>query len=146
MSRDSAPATKADLKQAVDLIRREFGSKFDKSDGRFSSMDAKFGKIDAKFDKIDAKFAMIDARFDRVDAKFTEIDAKFTEVDSRFDRVDARLDGLEKTSRTLALEMVKTQAEVRGVKAVMATKSDIDRVLTAITDFAAKAQESRPAA
>lgn len=50
----------------------------------------------------------------------------FAELDQKIGRV--------------AVELVRAQADVREIKTVMATKIDIDRVLTAIDAFAGKSQ------
>ena len=54
--------------------------------------------------------------------------------------IEAKLDAkIDATSKTLALEIVRTQAEVRGIKAAMSTKDDIERVMRSIDRFAADA-------
>lgn len=46
---------------------------------------------------------------------------------------------LKEDVKRLAIELVKTQADVREIKQTMATKEDVGRILNAIDSFAKKA-------
>ncbi len=61
--------------------------------------------------------------------------APATRADIR--RLDLKVDS---TTARLAKEIVAPQADVREIKATMATKTDVDRVLAAVESFAGKAQ------
>ena len=66
-------------------------------------------------------------------------DAPATKADLK-----AGLDGLEnklnKKIDGIAIELVKTQANLRQIKETMSTKSDTDRIMNAIDAFAKKAE------
>ena len=67
----------------------------------------------------------------------TDLERFATKIDlERF----ATKDDLKETRRTLAIEIVKTQADVREIKETMATKNDVERILVAVEAFAGKAQ------
>lgn len=51
-----------------------------------------------------------------------------------------RIDGVDRTIARVAAEVVRTQADVREIKETMATKSDINRILSAIDTFAFKTE------
>ena len=81
-------------------------------------------RLDGKFDALDKK---IDSSVRRLDEK---IDFSARRLDEKIDSATARL----------AKEIVATQADVREIKATMATKTDVDRILSAVQAFAGKAQ------
>ncbi|HEX4048549.1 MAG TPA: hypothetical protein VH309_11970 [Elusimicrobiota bacterium] len=80
---------------------------------------------------LDGRFSSIDDRFNSIDAKFTSIDAKFSALDAKFTTI----------TRNLAIEMTKSQDDIREMKSVMSTKADIDRVMSAISVFAARTED-----
>ncbi|MFH1726441.1 MAG: hypothetical protein ABII00_17665 [Elusimicrobiota bacterium] len=55
-----------------------------------------------------------------------------------------KLNGLEnkldKKIEGVAVELIKTQADVRQIKETMSTKADVDRIMNAIDAFARKAE------
>ena len=84
-------------------------------------------RLDGKFDALDKK---LDLSVSRLDEK----------IDSGVRRLDEKIDS---STARLAKEIVATQADVREIKttmATMATKTDIDRILSAVEAFAGKAQ------
>lgn len=82
-------------------------------------------------DKIDASIRGLN---DKSDASTQRLDAK---IDAVVQRLDEKI---EPSIRRLAIELVKTQADVRDIKETMATKDDVRQVLSTITAFAGKYQ------
>ncbi len=66
-----------------------------------------------------ADIRRLDDKIDRLDLK---VDAGVRRLDDKIDSATARL----------AKEIVATQADVREIKATMATKTDVDRILAAV--------------
>ncbi len=128
---------------------------------KFDGIDQKFVAIDHKFDAIDQKFLGIDKRFDAIDQKFVAIDQKFLGIDKRFDAIDQKfvaIDqkflGIDKQFDVFKNEYV---ADYKGLADLMmnqfekfyekldqkADKSDIDAVLTRITQLSDKVDDYR---
>jgi chromosome segregation ATPase len=82
--------------KAVNDLRREMISRFEKVDSRFEKVDARFDRMEKS---IDVRFEKVDARFDRmeksIDARFEKVDDEIknlrNEVTTRMDRMDDRL-------------------------------------------------------
>ena len=55
-------------------------------------------------------------------------------LDNKIGSVQTGLSGLDRKIQNAALSLIQTQAEVREIKATMATKTDVDRIIT-ILDF-----------
>ena len=55
-------------------------------------------------------------------------------LDNKIGSVQTGLSGLDRKIQNVALSLIQTQAEVREIKATMATKTDVDRIIT-ILDF-----------
>jgi phosphate uptake regulator len=81
-----------------------------------------------------ADIRRLDDKIGRLDLK---VDAGVRRLDEKIDRLDLKVDSA--TAR-LAKEIVATQADAREIKATMATKTDVDRILAAVESFAGKAQ------
>jgi uncharacterized coiled-coil DUF342 family protein len=107
-----------------------------------------------KFDGIDQKFVAIDQKFDAIDQKFDAIDQKFLGIDKRFDAIDQKFLGIDKQFDVFKNEYV---ADYKGLADLMmnqfekfyekldqkADKSDIDAVLTRITQLSDKVDDYR---
>ena len=114
----------------------------------------KFDGIDQKFVAIDQKFDAIDQKFDAIDQKFDAIDQKFLGIDKRFDAIDQKFLGIDKQFDVFKNEYV---ADYKGLADLMmnqfekfyekldqkADKSDIDAVLTRITQLSDKVDDYR---
>jgi chromosome segregation ATPase len=125
----SKPATKADL----DVLERRSG--------------VKFQKIDQRFEQVDQRFEQIDKRFEQIDQRFKQIDQRFEQVDQRFEKMDRRFDHMDANFTSLAGSVLNLTHRVDNIEAMMATKSDIQRVLDHIDAFAGQIQNySRKAA
>ena len=70
---------------------------------------------------------------DGAPATKTDLKDLRNEFEVRFEKIDKKINGV-------AVELIKTQADVRQIKETMSTKSDIDRVMNAIDAFARKAE------
>ena len=130
MNKESEPATKRDLSE----LAADIGARFDATKGDLAKLGTRLdAKIDAKFGtldvKIDERFGVLDAK---IDERFGALDAK---IDERFGAADAKIDA---TSKTLALEIIRTQAELREVKETMSTKSQIDQLMRSFDEFTSK--------
>lgn len=72
------------------------------------------------------------------------VDSLRRELGTRMGGFDQRMDGLDhkidRVHKSLAKEIVRVQADLREVKANMATKDDVRKILTAVQDFAGKAE------
>src|ERR1035437_9500158 len=72
----------------------------------------------------------------------TDITNLRTELKTDINRMDQKIGQLDKTVRSIAIELTKTQADVREIKHDMATKmstkDDISRVLNAVDALTAE--------
>ena len=82
-------ATKDDVRDAVDGLRREFNVRFQALEERFEAM---IERVDGRFEAVWERFAAIDRRFDAIDRR---LDA----MDRRFDRQDSAIAELRREMR-----------------------------------------------
>ncbi|MEK7743562.1 MAG: hypothetical protein AAB578_04170 [Elusimicrobiota bacterium] len=72
------------------------------------------------------------------------VESKLT---AEIEKLDAKIDGVKSELKAdinrVAVELVKTQADVREIKTAMATKDGISRVLGAIDPFAKQTTDNR---
>lgn len=59
-------------------------------------------------------------------------------LDQRMDKLEYRVGAVEKKLDRVVVELVRTQADVREIRATMATKDDVRALLGPIHDLAAK--------
>lgn len=93
-------ATKDDVRDAVDGLRREF-------DARFNGLEERF---DARFKGLEERF---DAMFERVDGRFGSVWERFAAIDRRFDAVDRRLDAMDRRFDRQDLAIADLRREMR---------------------------------
>ena len=160
----SEAATKTDLKELEQKLTGKIDSVEQKLTGKIDTVEQKLtGKIDAVEQKltgkIDAVEQSLNGKIDAVEQKLTgkidaveqslngKIDAVEQKLNVKIDSVEQRLTGkigsVETTVKHLAIELSKTQADVRQIKddmaTKMATKDDIGRILSAIDTYTAEA-------
>ena len=73
-------------------------------------------------------------RLDTVDDKFKNIDDKFKNIDTRFDKIELALQNQAKA-------ILRNTDDISIIKETMATKDDIQKIITAIDSFAQKSQD-----
>ena len=75
------------------------------------------------------------------------LDQKIGQMDQKIGQMDQKIGQLDKTVISLAIELTKTQTDVREIKynmaTNMATKDDVSRLITHIDAFAAEAISHR---
>ncbi|NNN05499.1 MAG: hypothetical protein HKL90_06330 [Elusimicrobia bacterium] len=87
----------------------------------------------------------LDGRMDKLDGRMDKLDGRMDKLDHRMDKLDQRVGVVEKKLDRVIVEVVRTQADVREIKANMAnlaTKDDIRNYVGTIQDFAAKVERS----
>jgi septal ring factor EnvC (AmiA/AmiB activator) len=80
----------------------------------------------------------------KLTGKIDAVEQKLTgKIDAVEQKLTGRIDSVETTVKSIAIELAKTQADVREIKhdmaTKMATKDDISRVLSAIDTYTAEA-------
>ena len=77
----------------------------------------------------------------------TELKTDINRIDQKIGQVDQKIGQLDKTVLSIAIELTRTQADVREIKhnmaTNMATKDDVSRQITHIDAFAAEALSHR---
>ena len=77
----------------------------------------------------------------------TELKTDINRIDQKIGQMDQKIGQLDKTVLSLAIELTKTQTDVREIKhnmaTNMATKDDVSRLITHIDAFAAEALSHR---
>jgi len=91
-----------------------------------------------------AKFeAEFEPKFSTLDGKVSQLDGKVSQLDGKVSQLDGKVSQLDGKVSRLAIDLAKTQADVREIKETIATKlstkDDISRVMNAIDAFAAEA-------
>lgn len=72
-----------------------------------------------------------------------EINERFEKIDGRFERLDDRFEKLERTTRGIALNVVKLNGDMSVLKEHVASKKDISRLHERIDDFLPAVEASR---
>lgn len=97
-------------------------------------LSVKTGSAIRRLDKkIDSSVRRLD---EKIDSSVCRLDEK---IDSSVCRLEEKIDS---SVDRLAKEIVATQAGMREMRENMSTKSDIDRLISAIDSFAGQAQDS----
>ncbi|MDP2867125.1 MAG: hypothetical protein Q8O90_12870 [Elusimicrobiota bacterium] len=142
----SEPATKADLQELEQRLNGKTDSAEQKLNGKIDSAEQKLnGKIDSAEQKLNGK---IDSVEQRLNGKIDSVEQRLNgKIDSVEQKLGLKIDSVETTVNRLAIELTKTQADVREIKHDMATKmstkDDISRLLNHIDAFAAEALSYR---
>ncbi|OGR44254.1 MAG: hypothetical protein A2X28_01785 [Elusimicrobia bacterium GWA2_56_46] len=140
----SKPATKGDLIDGLTALKDELGGSINsveqKLNGKIDSVEQKLnGKIDSVEQNLNGKIDSVEQNLNgKIDSVEQNLNGKIYSVEQKLtgeiNSVAARVD-------RLAIELAKTQADVREIKYDLATnvstKDDISRVLNAIDKFAA---------
>jgi chromosome segregation ATPase len=120
---DLQPATKGDIKAAIETLSRGHGARMDGFDRRIDGLDSRMDALDSRMDGLDSRMDGFDSRMDG--------------LDRRMECLDRKIDYVHKS---LAVQIVKTQGELSELRETVSTKEDIRKVLGAIQDFAARAE------
>ena len=140
--RELAQATKADLKELAQITKADLdtGLKLAKSELRSEMQDMKTElKGDIAGLRTELKGDIADVR--------SELAATRTDLKELEQKLGLKIGSVETTVNTLAIELAKTQADVRQIKEDMVTKTsfrdEISRVMSALDAFAAQALSYR---
>ena len=93
--------------------------------------------------KIDSVEQKLTGKIDSVEHKLTgKIDSVEQKLTGKIDSVEGRVSNLETITKNIAIDLVKTQTDVRDIKhdiaTKMATKNDINRIMNAIDQFSSE--------
>ena len=69
----------------------------------------------------------------------TELNQKTDSLDNKITRLDDKVARLEDVTKNIALDMVRAQSDINDIKERMATKDDINRIMSAIDTYTAEA-------
>ncbi len=94
---------------------------------QFDALNERFDKLEGRFDGLEGRFDTLEGRFDKQERRLDKLEGRFDKLEGRFDKLENRFDKLENEVSRLR---ISTEDEFAKVREEMATKKDMDKVLT----------------
>ena len=130
---DSQPATKGDLRRAVEALSFGHGKHMEGFDGRMANLGD-------RMDGLDGRMAKFEDRMDGLDDRMAKFEDRMDGFDGRMTKFEYRMDVLDRKIDRVAIVVVRNEARMDRFETNMATKDEIKSYMKVLHDIASRTE------